>query len=162
MVQLGMKMTERISECTLFSITDYMFAQSILFAKTLTFVCIYIPATKTFSSPFTPNDNSVAFPKMADVEGHSADPKQPAIDNDKFTWPGDEGTKKKAVPGNFVIEKYLTPTTIGSPIEKEDGDDAGGDTDKPTSRTLKRAGGDYFRQVTLTAGGFIGGFLLNN
>mmetsp|Transcript_44351 Transcript_44351/g.50082 ORF Transcript_44351/g.50082 Transcript_44351/m.50082 type:complete len:549 (-) Transcript_44351:23-1669(-) len=66
--------------------------------------------------PFTPNDNSVAFPKMAKVDGHEDDPKQPSIKKGSFLWPGDEGTKKKAVPGVFVIDKYLTPTTIGTPL----------------------------------------------
>lgn len=66
--------------------------------------------------PYTP-DNSVAFPKMAKVPGYPDDPKQPALKADgAFIWPGDEGNKRKATKGNFVIEKYLTPTTIGEPI----------------------------------------------
>lgn len=66
--------------------------------------------------PFTPS-HSVAFPKMAKVEGHEADPKQPKITSSGgFIWPGDEGTKRKAAPGVYVIDKYLTPTTIGDPI----------------------------------------------
>merc|ERR1711935_787961 len=67
--------------------------------------------------PFVP-DHSVAFPMMEDVQGHQAHPKQPLINKDSFVWPGDEGGKRKAVPGVFVLDKYLTPTTIGDPIEK--------------------------------------------
>ena len=73
------------------------------------------------NSPFTP-DNSIAFPKMAVVDGHEDHPKQPALDEDGgFIWPGDEGAKRKAVPGVFVVEKYLTPTTIGDPLVEDDG-----------------------------------------
>ena len=54
---------------------------------------------------------------MSIVEGHEDDPKQPTITSDGgFIWPGDEGTKRKAAPGVYVIDKYLTPTTIGEPI----------------------------------------------
>ena len=57
---------------------------------------------------------------MAKVEGHEDDPMQPALrDDGSFIWPGDEGAKKKAVAGVFVIDKYLTPTTIGDPISTE-------------------------------------------
>jgi len=68
--------------------------------------------------PYTPNDNSVAFPMMSNVEEYPDDPKQPTLtDAGKFIWPGAEGTKAKHVPGEFVIEKYLTPTTIGVPLK---------------------------------------------
>jgi len=121
--------------------------------------------------PFTP-DHSVAFPKMADVEGHPDVPKQPALDDDgAFIWPGDEGTKEKATPGVFVIEKYLTPTTIGDPMtntdmDKDDADmdkDDAATTDQPPSRSLKVDTRDYNHQFTLYFGGFflaIGGFIL--
>mmetsp|Transcript_1475 Transcript_1475/g.1991 ORF Transcript_1475/g.1991 Transcript_1475/m.1991 type:complete len:433 (+) Transcript_1475:126-1424(+) len=67
--------------------------------------------------PFTP-DHSVAFPKMASVPGHEDDPKQPALNMDGgFIWPGDEGRKRKAVKGVFVLDKFLTPTTIGEPMD---------------------------------------------
>jgi len=75
------------------------------------------------SYPFVP-DHSVAFPMMEDVQGHEADPQQPSIDKDGFVWPGDEGVKRKAVPGNFVLDKYLTPTTIGNLIAEPDCVDA--------------------------------------
>jgi len=69
--------------------------------------------------PFTPS-HSVAFPRMASVEGFEEDPKQPQLDDQgAFIWPGEEGTKRKAVPGVFVIDKYLTPTTIGVPISSD-------------------------------------------
>jgi len=69
--------------------------------------------------PFTPS-HSVAFPKMTKVEGFKEHPKQPMIDRSgSFIWPGDEGTKRKAVPGVFVIEKYIKPTTIGEPLSVE-------------------------------------------
>lgn len=128
-------------------------------------------------SPFTP-DNSIAFPKMTEVEGHEDHPKQPAITDDGgFIWPGDEGTKRKAVPGVFVVEKYLTPTTIGEPLGKDDddhdhdedshddGDSEEEDGSTPTSRSLKRDSQDYTHQVTLSVGGLLlaaGGFLLGN
>lgn len=61
--------------------------------------------------PFTP-DNSVAFPEMEFVSGYKTDPKQPRTSNDeqRFFWPGAEGSKRKSVKGVFVIEKYLAPT----------------------------------------------------
>lgn len=66
--------------------------------------------------PQTPNDNSVAFPKMEAI--NSDDPKQPKVTMSEgkasFHWPGDEGAKRKAVPGEFVIEKYIMSTTITS------------------------------------------------
>lgn len=66
--------------------------------------------------PFTP-DRSIAFPKMAAVEGHPEDPRQPALKEDgAFIWPGDEGRKRKSVSGAFVIDKFLAPTTIGEPM----------------------------------------------
>merc|ERR1712113_588157 len=68
--------------------------------------------------PMTP-DTTTAFGKMAVVEGHENDPKQPFLDptaTPQWVWPGDEGDKRKAVPGEFVIELYLTPTTIGEPM----------------------------------------------
>jgi len=69
--------------------------------------------------PYKPNDNSVAFPAMAKVKKFSNDPEQPKLRKDgSFIWPGPEGVKRKAVPGDFVIEKYLTPTTIGKPVKE--------------------------------------------
>ena len=63
---------------------------------------------------------------MSKVEGHEDDPKQPTITSDGgFIWPGDEGTKRKAAPGVYVIDKYLTPTTIGEPIDHEESTSAG-------------------------------------
>jgi len=61
--------------------------------------------------PFTP-DNSVAFPEMEFVSGYKTDPKQPRTSGDeqRFFWPGAEGSKRKSVKGVFVIEKYLAPT----------------------------------------------------
>ena len=51
---------------------------------------------------------------MSSVEGHESDPKQPTITAEGgFIWPGDEGCKRKPAPGEFVMSKYLTPTTIG-------------------------------------------------
>ena len=88
------------------------------FYSSYIFIHIHCKLLSQNSSPFTP-DNSVAFPKMAsvEVEGHEDDPKQPALDDDgAFIWPGDEGVKRKPVPGVFVLEKYLTPTEIGDPI----------------------------------------------
>lgn len=70
--------------------------------------------------PSTP-DNSVAFPQMEAVEGFEDHPMQPALNKDDgFIWPGTEGSKRKATSGTFVIEKYLTPTTIGEPISPSD------------------------------------------
>ena len=77
----------------------------------------------TIVSPFVP-DHSVAFPMMEEVPGHEADPKQPLINKDGFVWPGDEGVKRKAVSGVFVLDKYLTPTTIGNSIAEPDCVDA--------------------------------------
>lgn len=130
--------------------------------------------------PFTP-DNSVAFPKMATVEGHDDDPKQPALtDKGAFIWPGDEGTKRKPTPGLFIVEKYLTPTTIGDPIspstnpapapapEDSSGTDpapAPEEGETPSSRSLMRDSRDYTHQLALYLGGFIlavGGFILSS
>lgn len=60
--------------------------------------------------PATP-DTSTAFPVMEAVAGNSDDPEQPAVNDCGFTWPGPEGNKRKAVPGVFNIEEYLTPAT---------------------------------------------------
>jgi hypothetical protein len=68
--------------------------------------------------PYTPYDNSVAFPMMSKVPGFPDDPKQPTCHHGGFTWPGSEGKKRKPVPGEFVIEKFLTPTTIGEPLKQ--------------------------------------------
>eukprot|EP00957_Ditylum_brightwellii_P207434 15352970-Ditylum_brightwellii.AAC.1 len=68
------------------------------------------------TSPHTP-DHSIAWPKMAVVEGFEDHPMQPALTKaGGFIWPGEEGTKRKACSGVFSIEKYLTPTTIGTPL----------------------------------------------
>lgn len=70
--------------------------------------------------PFVP-DHSIAFPAMTSVEGHEDHPKQPTIKDDGgFVWPGDEGTKRKAVSGVFVLDKYLTPTTFEDPLVSSD------------------------------------------
>ena len=49
---------------------------------------------------------------------NSDHPKQPKVTMSEgkasFHWPGDEGAKRKAVPGEFVIEKYIMNTTITS------------------------------------------------
>ncbi|KAL7524180.1 hypothetical protein ACHAWF_000849, partial [Thalassiosira exigua] len=120
--------------------------------------------------PRTPEDNSVAFPKMAEVDGHPDDPKQPALNDDGgFIWPGDEGNKRKAVPGVFVIDKYLTPTTIGEPVAPAaaptPAEPVAGAPGGPASRSLKRDAGDYSHQFALTVGGLamaLGGFILAN
>ena len=57
---------------------------------------------------------------MEHVSLFDDDPQQPKITLSKsgkakkFIWPGAEGDKRKAVPGDFVTEKYLTPTTFPS------------------------------------------------
>jgi len=56
-------------------------------------------------------DNSAAFPMMELVDGNPDDPEQPEVNECGFIWPGAEGDKKKAVPGVFNIEMYLTPTS---------------------------------------------------
>ena len=76
------------------------------------------------NSPFVP-DNSVAFPKMAAVEesstGGRGDPEQPEMDAcGMWIWPDpDVGVKRKAVKGQFVTDKYLTPTTLKPPLDPE-------------------------------------------
>ena len=39
----------------------------------------------------------------------NGDPEQPAMECGHWVWPGPEGVKRKAVPGTFVTDKYLTP-----------------------------------------------------
>mmetsp|Transcript_18818 Transcript_18818/g.23911 ORF Transcript_18818/g.23911 Transcript_18818/m.23911 type:complete len:372 (+) Transcript_18818:339-1454(+) len=74
--------------------------------------------------PHTP-DHSIAWPKMAVVEGFEDHPMQPALtEAGGFIWPGDEGTKRKACKGMFSIEKYLTPTTIGTPLVADSDEDS--------------------------------------
>ena len=81
---------------------------------------------------------------MAEVDGHPEEPKQPALDADGgFIWPGDEGAKRKSVPGVFVIEKYLMPTTpSGDPITDDVQDaTAPTSTTPPTTNSGSSSGG---------------------
>jgi len=64
--------------------------------------------------PATP-DTSAAFPKMEEVDGHPDDPEQPKLNKCGFIWPGDDGDKRKAVPGVFNIELYLMGSAPSSP-----------------------------------------------
>mmetsp|Transcript_27122 Transcript_27122/g.62351 ORF Transcript_27122/g.62351 Transcript_27122/m.62351 type:complete len:98 (+) Transcript_27122:1174-1467(+) len=97
---------------------------------------------------------------MAEVKGHPNHPKQPAMNSEGgFIWPGDEGTKRKAVPGVFVVEKYLTPTTIGEPMKEENVD-----PDIPAAGTLTSSSHSLLHHFTVSMGGLmlaIGGLLLN-
>jgi hypothetical protein len=70
--------------------------------------------------PFVP-DNSVAFPVMEFIKGNKDDPRQPKTINDdeSFIWPNEDGRKIKNAPGEFVVSKYLTPTTIGTPLKPD-------------------------------------------
>ena len=58
---------------------------------------------------------------MADVEEKvnedKISPQQPAIDDEKWTWPGPKGTKKKPVLGNFATNLYIDPEKV---VEKPD------------------------------------------
>lgn len=61
-------------------------------------------------------DTTVAFPKMVETDSGSKNAhEQPAITDDgKWTWPGPEGTKKKAVIGNFATNLYNDGSDDGS------------------------------------------------
>jgi len=100
---------------------------------------IFIPMPRNLlaqnTSPHTP-DHSIAWPKMAVVEGFEDHPMQPALtEAGGFIWPGDEGTKRKACKGMFSIEKYLTPTTIGTPLVADSGTPLVADSDEDSSST---------------------------
>jgi len=75
-------------------------------------------ATWDDNNPDFPYNLDVAFPKMAAVEQDATangDPEQPALECGHWVWPGTEGVKRKAVPGVFVTDKYLTSFTGDTP-----------------------------------------------
>lgn len=95
------------------------------------------------NNPGYPFSNDVAFPQMAMVEQdatENGDPEQPALDEcGHWIWPGPEGTKRKAVPGVFVTDKYLTPYTGEETSRSKSGKGCkGGKGGKVSSKMSKR------------------------
>jgi len=62
-------------------------------------------------------DTTVAFPKMSEMPmlGNLMAPKQPRIKKGMWTWPGEEGYKRKPVEGNFAISLYAVAKKFTPP-----------------------------------------------